>query len=215
MNLNNKIIIIDYGVGNLYNVVRAFSHLGAAVEVVEDKQDLSGAAGLVLPGVGAFAAGMNGLKNRGLIDSIKTFALSGKPILGICLGAQIMLSKGFEFGEYPGLDIIPGQVVRFPELENNEKIPQVGWNTITAPPGITWSNTILKGVNLESAFYFVHSYILQPSHKDDILAVTDYGGLKFCSIIRNRNIIGCQFHPEKSGPVGLDLLKEFIKLCQK
>ena len=157
---------------------------------------------------------MRGLEIRGLIETIKKMAKSGKPILGICLGAQLMLSEGHEFGLFKGLDIIKGKVVHFPILDNNEKIPHVGWNTIFPKKENDWDNSILRTFDKEDRLYFVHSYILEPESKENVFALTEYGGQTFCSVIKKENIYGCQFHPEKSGEVGLKLIKNFINLIK-
>lgn len=210
-----NIAIVDYGVGNLYNLVRAFNFFGIDAEVTEDSKVLSCADGVVLPGVGSFEAGMRGLRVRGLIDEIKEIARQNKPMLGICLGAQIMLTEGYEFGMFKGLDIIKGKVVHFPSLVNNEKVPHVGWNTIFPPVGVAWAGTMLSSFDKKNQVYFVHSYILEPDSKSDILASSTYGGHTFCSAVKKGNIYGCQFHPEKSGLVGLGIIENFISLVKK
>jgi len=207
-----KIAIIDYGVGNLYSLSRAFRFFGIEPVVTEDAKILNNADGVVLPGVGAFEAGMRGLKTRGLVGEVIRIAKSGKPMLGICLGAQLMLTEGHEFGTFKGLDIIKGKVVRFPPLADNEKIPLVGWNTISPFKKDSWKNTIFSLSNKSDQVYFVHSYIIEPKNKENILALTTYGDYTFCSTIKKGNIYGCQFHPEKSGTVGLGLIENFIKL---
>jgi len=209
-----KIAIVDYGVGNLYSLIRAFEFFGVKTIVTEDEKELKGADAIILPGVGSFEAGMRGLEIRGLIETIKKMAKSGKPILGICLGAQLMLSEGHEFGLFKGLDIIKGKVVHFPILDNNEKIPHVGWNTIFPKKENDWDNSILRTFDKEDRLYFVHSYILEPESKENVFALTEYGGQTFCSVIKKENIYGCQFHPEKSGEVGLKLIKNFINLIK-
>jgi glutamine amidotransferase len=165
--------------------------------------------------VGAFAVGMDGLQKKNLIEPLREFAKSGKPMLGICLGAQLMLSKGFEFGEYEGLGIIPGVVKMFPELvAQKEKIPHVGWNGIYPLRTKEWSNTILASIEEKVSVYFTHSYIMIPDDPENVLAVAEYGGLEFCAVTRKGNVYGTQFHPEKSGKTGLNIIKNFIGLIK-
>jgi len=204
-----NIAVIDYGVGNLHSLLKAFAGFGVNVFVTEEINKIKTADAIVLPGVGSFKSGMEGLKIRGLVETVKNFAKTGKPILGICLGAQLMLGKGYEFGELNGLGIIPGKVVKFPKLE--EKIPHIGWNEIYCEKS-KWENTILDSVEEKTDVYFVHSYILEPDKKENILSLAKYGGYEFCSAIRKDNTYGCQFHPEKSGRVGLKIIENFIKL---
>jgi glutamine amidotransferase len=212
MNKKIKIAIIDYGVGNLYSLVRAFNFLGTEAVISEDPKILDRADGVILPGVGSFEAGMRGLKIRGLTEVVKKIADKNKPMLGICLGAQLMLTEGYEFGVFRGLNIIKGKVVRFPDLSDGEKIPHVGWNTIVPIKNGSWSNTILNSSKKNEQVYFTHSYILKPDFNTNILAETIYGNYTFCSAIKRGNIYGFQFHPEKSGKVGLKLIDSFIKL---
>jgi len=212
MTTANKIIIVDYGVGNLHSIQKAVEQFSKNAVISDDAADIESASALILPGVGAFAAGMDGLKIRGLIDPVKKFAASGGPILGICLGAQILLDKGYEFGEHEGLGLISGKVMPFPALENGEKIPEVGWNGIYPSLAEGWNKTILKDTPNNANAYFVHSYILVPSLAENILANSKYGGLEFCSAVRKGNIYGTQFHPEKSGEVGLKIIKNFINI---
>lgn len=212
MNKKPKIVIIDYGVGNLRSLVRAFEHFGTDVSISEESSDLISADGLVLPGDGSFLSGIDGLMVRGLTGSIKKFAKIGKPILGICLGAQILLSEGYEFGKHPGLDLIKGQVVKFSNLKEKTKIPHIGWNRIKISNLQKWENTILDSIKNDSFVYFIHSYVLMPKNRESILAYSEYGGQDFCSVILRNNIYGCQFHPEKSGAVGLKIIENFIKI---
>jgi len=212
---NPKITIIDYGICNLYSIAKAFRGFTEDCVVTEDPSVVEASDAIILPGVGAFKAGMEGLKIRGLIKSVKEFASSGRPILGICLGAQLLLSQGREFETYNGLDIIKGEVIPFSDLGNIKagvKIPHIGWNEIRKPAGISWDDTILDTTVEGSHMYFVHSYVLQPRYKEDIFALTEYEGIEFCSAIRKDNIYGCQFHPEKSGELGLKIIRDFIKI---
>ena len=215
-----NIAIIDYGVGNLHSLCKAFEHLGANVFITEDADKILSADAVVLPGVGAFKSGMEGLEVRGLIKTVKNFADTGKPMLGICLGAQLMLSRGYEFGEFTGLGIIPGKVIHFPKL-SKARVPHIGWNEIYCERAkgkeqrakvSRWENTILDSIKEHSDVYFVHSYVLQPDKKEDILSMTEYGNHKFCSTVKKDRVYGCQFHPEKSGEVGLKIIENFIKI---
>jgi len=209
-----SVVIIDYGVGNLQSLKKAFTFLGVEPLVTEEADAVANAEAVVLPGVGSFEAGMRGLKLRGLCDAVKEHTAQNKPLLGICLGAQLLLSRGYEFGVREGLGIIEGEVVRFPPLADNEKIPQVGWNTVWQPKGVSWSRTIFDSfANAEPDVYFVHSYILKPAESERVLGMTSYGGIEFCSAVRKGNIFGTQFHPEKSGAAGLAILKNFIALA--
>lgn len=212
MKKNKTITIIDYGVGNLYSIAKACRKFSDSIAITEDPEVIRSSLALILPGVGSFGAGIYGLKRRGLVEIIKEFADSGRPILGICLGAQLMMSKGYEFGEFDGLDIVPGKVVRFGELSQGTKIPHIGWNKITVND--RKKETIFSSLGKESHFYFVHSYIMQPDDSRNVFATTNYGDKSFCSVIRQGNVYGCQFHPEKSGLAGLKIIKNFVELVK-
>lgn len=206
--------VIDYGLGNIKSVINGFNYLGYEVKIVKSPEEIEDAELLVLPGVGAFEDGMNGLKERNLIKSIQKYALSGKPLLGICLGMQLFMSNSEEFGFHEGLNLIEGSVCRFKDplliLDNGYRVPQIGWNTIN-PGGLgeEWAQTILRDVPFDSEMYFVHSYCPIPKKSENILANTNYFSQEFCSIVRKGNTYGCQFHPEKSGIVGLKILENF------
>ena len=205
-----NISIVDYGVGNLHSVVKAFRRFTGNVIISEEPEIIRSSDAIILPGVGSFASGMKGLLVRGLQDVIREFAESGKPVLGICLGAQLFFRKGFEFGEYDGLGILDGSVVFFSGLEGKTKIPHIGWNTIYHPHAAAWDGTILDGLKEKSYAYFVHSYIMEPSDQEHILASSLYGGREFVAVVKKGNVYGCQFHPEKSGEVGLRIINNFI-----
>jgi len=215
METKKIVAIVDYGLGNLFSLSKVFEHLSCTAIITSDPMVIEKADALILPGVGAFAAGMEGLKKKNLIKTINLFALSEKPMLGICLGAQLLLSKGFEFGENDGLNIIPGNVKMFPKsVSLKEKVPHIGWNNIYQPEDGKWKDTIFNDITERSDVYFVHSYIMITDDKSNNLSITKYGDLEFVSSIRKNNIYGTQFHPEKSGEVGLTIIKNFINLIK-
>ncbi|MFA7682190.1 MAG: imidazole glycerol phosphate synthase subunit HisH [Candidatus Peribacteraceae bacterium] len=207
-----RICIVDYGVGNLFSVEKAFQYFDAEVNVSEDADVIASHDALILPGVGSFQAGMDGLRIRGLIDVVQKHVAEEKPLLGICLGAQLLLTNGKEFGEHRGLDIIHGDVLHFPALADNRKTPHIGWNTIEPASQKDWKGTILDNLPDHPEMYFVHSYILQPNGNKAVLASTEYGGCTFPSVIRKGNVYGCQFHPEKSGKHGLQIIQNFLNI---
>lgn len=197
--------------GNIRSVAKAFELTGAKVEVTYNLKKLRNANALVLPGVGAFEAGMKNLRKLKLIPVIKEAVKAGKPFLGICLGMQLLFSESEEHGLHKGLDIIPGRVVRF---KSNLKIPHMGWNTIikTKNQKLKTKNNILQGVKDGAYFYFVHSYYVKPKKRSVILATSEYGQ-KFTCVIGRGNTFGIQFHPEKSSDLGIKILKKFCKIA--
>lgn len=216
-----RVSIIDYGIGNILSVRRALEFCGAQVELASSASDILTAEGLVLPGVGAFADGMKGLRERGLIDPIRSYASQGGLLLGICLGMQMLLDESEEFGNYEGLGLIPGRVKAIETTTAHgqpHKIPHVGWNSLEPAAGKTvgdWRDTILEPVEEGSEVYFVHSYTAFPVAPEDRLADTHYGGRLVSAVIKRGSVYGCQFHPEKSGPVGLEILRSFIDLARR
>lgn len=208
--------IIDYGLGNLKSVISGFRKVGNPVKIISTPEEVLNAESIVLPGVGAFEDGMKGLKERNLIDALKKYVGSGRPLLGICLGTQLLLSESEEFGLHKGLDIIKGKVVPFKDPsevnEKNYRVPHTGWNSLLIPNGKKWDNTILSGIEENSEAYFVHSFIVVPEDRKYVLAATKYGGQEFCSVLSKGNIYGCQFHPEKSGGIGLKMLDFFGRI---
>jgi len=207
-----KVAIIDYSLGNLFNVQRAFKHLGVDACITSKEKDLLGAERIVLPGVGAFEEGMKHLKGNGLDEVLCGLANEGRPILGICLGMQVLMSKSEEHGVCEGLNLIPGSVAYFsPPLDKEKfKIPQIGWNRITSPSHSNWQGTIMEGVNQQSFMYFAHSLYVTPDNSEDILCQSEYGSNIFCSAILRDNVMGCQFHPERSGNIGIRILENFL-----
>ena len=167
----------------------------------------------MLPGVGAFADGMQGLRERGLIEPLRAYAASGRPMLGICLGMQMLASVSEEFGEHEGLGLIPGRVQAVPASDTQgrpQKIPHIGWSALRVPPGAQWAESPLRDTAVGSAVYLVHSFAVVPDDPADRLADCDYGGHAIAAAIRRGNVIGCQFHPEKSGAIGLNILARFL-----
>ncbi len=209
-----RIRIVDYGVGNIHSALKALRLFSDDVELTEDAAQVRGADALVLPGQGAFESGMKGLRVRGLLDDVRAFACSGKPVLGICLGAQILMDTGFEFGEWQGLGIIPGEVVRFPPLDDGAKVPHMGWSAIEQDGPERWKGTALEGLRSGSDMYFIHSFILQPADPAHALAWSVHGGVRFPSVVGRGKVIGCQFHPEKSGREGLRIIENFVKMAE-
>ncbi|MAT14562.1 MAG: imidazole glycerol phosphate synthase subunit HisH [Planctomyces sp.] len=199
--------IVDYGMGNLRSVQKAFEKIGAEVEICPDASGIASADKLVLPGVGAFRDAIAELKSQAMIEPIREHISSGKPFLGICLGLQLLFDKSYEDGEYEGLGILPGEVVRFPN-KPGYKIPHMGWNKLE--PAQT-DNPLLNEIPADAHFYFVHSYYVAPSNEPDIATRTDYI-VPFCSMVHRDNLFATQFHPEKSQLVGLKLLENFSKL---
>jgi imidazole glycerol-phosphate synthase subunit HisH len=211
-----KVVIVDYGIGNLLSACRAFQHIGARVDVSNDPKKILDADRLVLPGVGAFADGMESLRKSRLINPINEFVASHRPFLGICLGMQMMLSLSKEFGENKGLDLISGQVISIPPTAVNgdsQKIPHIGWSSLVLSRGVkSWEGGLLQGVKPGEAVYFVHSFMAVPRNQGHRIADCLYGDIPVSAVIGRDNIYGCQFHPEKSGKVGLKVLRRFLSL---
>ncbi|MCP5463703.1 MAG: imidazole glycerol phosphate synthase subunit HisH [Deltaproteobacteria bacterium] len=213
--MTKKVTVIDYGVGNLLSVERAFEHFGAEVLLTSDPKHVLDAELLVLPGVGAFHNGMAELSRLNLVDVISEFATKERPFLGICLGMQMMLSMSEEFGETKGLNLIPGKVIKIPDTDasgNKHKIPHIGWSALRKPSADTnWDQTILQSTNEGEMTYFVHSFTAMPENESHRLADCEYDGRKISAAIRRDNLYGCQFHPEKSGEAGLKMIEAFLK----
>lgn len=207
-----EVVVIDYGCGNLFSLEKALAHVGARVTISARPDILRNASAVILPGVGAFGDGMAELKKRGLSEPVVTYARNGGLLLGICLGMQILFDWSEEFGRHGGLGLVPGAVKRIPVDQKTCKIPQVGWNKLSPLRPGDWENTLLNGVRSSDEVYFVHSYAGYPRDKKYILAETNYCGISFPAVIMNGNVIGTQFHPEKSGEVGLSMLKNFLTM---
>jgi imidazole glycerol-phosphate synthase subunit HisH len=202
-----KVAILDYGIGNVRSVGNALTYLGIDSVLTNDPPTIMNADAAILPGVGAFKHGMENLRYCGLIPVINDFVATGKTFIGICLGMQMLMEQSEEFGLSSGLGLIKGNVIKLPLLNDTSyRLPHIGWNRIAEPESGQWSSTLLKGLNQENSFYFVHSYAAVPSSGNNILAHCQYGGIDFCASVKKDNIYGFQFHPEKSGQLGLRIL---------
>jgi glutamine amidotransferase len=214
--VNRKVTIVDYGIGNLYSVTRAFEASGATVRLTANHEHIEDAESVVLPGVGAFEDGMKGLTQRAQIEPIKRFMASERPFLGICVGMQLLLDVGEEFGEHAGLGVIPGRVQPIPNTGVDgapHRIPHIGWNALLPPAHRPdWSKGLLRGLPERPAVYFVHSFAPVPADDKYRLADCSYDGRVISAVIQSRNVYGCQFHPEKSGPIGLKIVDNFLRL---
>ena len=208
----NVITIIDYNCGNIFSLVRILEKLNIKYNVSNDPKIISKSDKLILPGVGSFSVGIDNLKKKNIDESIKKFVEKGNWILGICLGMQLLVSNSEEFGDNDGLDLIKGEVKKLKSTNKKRyKIPHVGWNSINFKQN-TYSDNFLKNVKNYSNFYFTHSFAVKTKLKDNTLAETIYSENSFSSIISKENILGVQFHPEKSGIVGEKMIRNFLNL---
>lgn len=214
--MDKKITILDYNMGNLFSVKNAFVSFGADTNISSDKEDILNSDALIIPGVGAFGEAIANLKRMDLISPIIDYYNSGKPLMGICLGLQLLFEGSEEFGYNKGLGIIKGTVNKFSRTEDSRlKIPHMGWNKIhKGRMDEVWKESPLKHVPDEGFMYFVHSYFVQPSDEDIVLTTTEYSGTTFCSSIMQDNVFACQFHPEKSGHVGINIFKNWHESIQ-
>jgi len=206
--MSATVTIIDYGLGNLHSVINALHHVGAEVAVADDAAGVRAAERLILPGVGAFADGMKGLAQRGQDDAIREVVAAGRPLLGICLGMQLLFDESDEFGLHQGLGVIGGRVARIPS--DGVKVPHVGWNRLQ-PVG-SWDASPLAGVAAGEWAYFVHSYRALTNDPAHLIAESPYGPHRIAAAVAAGSVIGFQFHPEKSGIAGLGMLARFCGL---
>ncbi|WP_432666890.1 imidazole glycerol phosphate synthase subunit HisH [Wukongibacter baidiensis] len=203
------IAIIDYEVGNIKNVYKAFKSLDLDVVVTADKEVINKSSTIILPGVGAFKDAMDNLKKYDLVDCIKENVRSGKLIFGICLGMQLLFENGYEDGQWEGLGLLEGDIVRFEGdlFESDLKVPHMGWNGLIKAR----EDEIAKDITEGEYVYFVHSYYLKPGNEEDVVFWTDYG-VRVPAVVRKNNIVGMQFHPEKSGKTGMKLLENIKEM---
>jgi imidazole glycerol-phosphate synthase subunit HisH len=217
------VTVIDYGLGNLGSVLRALRGVGTEGVVADSPEKVWSASHLILPGDGAFGYGMAQLRERGLLQALLAHIRAGRPFLGICLGMQLLLEESEEFGLHEGLGILPGRVMPFrPGPSVRAKVPRIGWGFLRTPGDgaavsadtctpAAWTDTTLNDVRTGESVYFVHSFIAEPQNSADRLADSEYGGKSVCAVVRRGNVTGCQFHPEKSGPVGLRIIRRFVE----
>lgn len=199
------IAIVDYGVGNLRSVQKAVEHAGHSAVITSDPQTVRDVHRVILPGVGAFGAAVTRLHESGLADVVLDTVKSGKPLLGICVGMQLLMTRSLEMGEWAGLNVVPGDVVRF---ENGDyKVPQIGWNRVLHQK----DSPLFLNVPEDMMFYFVHSYYCCPARQDVVAGITDYS-VDYCSVFSMGNVHAAQFHPEKSGRAGLQFLRNFAEM---
>lgn len=213
----SRVAIIDYGMGNLFSINQACETLGFHSVITQSSETIKEADALILPGVGAFGHAMEALTHLKLTDTIKQFANSERPVIGICLGAQLMFSRSQEFGTHKGLDLIPGEVVAFRNVltDRTIKVPHIGWSRVGLSAEVCDQDKDIFDILDQKHMYFVHSFYLQPENENNVLTYSEYAGFKFCSAFHHKNIYGFQFHPEKSGADGLNVLNKFLKSSDK
>ncbi len=205
------IVIIDYEMGNLKSIYKLLVHLNVECLITSNPKIIKDANGVILPGVGAFGDAMRHLREKNLLPVIEQLVKEKKPLFGICLGHQLFFSKSIEMGEFKGLDIIEGDVIAF-DKTRVAKVPQIGWNSVEFQNN---DHFLIQGIPNNSYFYFIHSFYGVPEKKENILGITKYGDIKFCSMLSKDNIISTQFHPEKSSKFGIQMYKNFIDFCKK
>jgi imidazole glycerol-phosphate synthase subunit HisH len=205
------IAIVDSGIANVNSVQSACRRIGFSTTVVKDAESVRAATAVILPGVGAFANGMESLRRNGLVAPLREVAAAGTPILGICLGMQLLAETSEEFGMHEGLGFIPGRVVRLTPAHPGERVPNIGWCDVTAAP----TSRTFSGISNGSPFYFVHSYYVVCAESDHSIGTILFGSQPICAAVERGNIFGTQFHPEKSQGAGLQVLHNFLKMTRK
>jgi imidazole glycerol-phosphate synthase subunit HisH len=212
--LRKKVAIIDYKLGNLFSVQQACLYCGVDAIITNNANEILNADYAILPGIGSFGNAMENLHKMDLIKPIHDFVDSNKPLMGVCLGLQLLFTESEELGSFKGLDIVNGVVTRFPTVKQDSyflKVPQIQWNKIRKPSENRWDNTPLIACEEEDYMYFVHSFYVIPEKPEEQLSKTVYGDINYCSSIQVRNVSAFQFHPEKSGLKGLSIYKNFFK----
>ena len=211
--MSRRVAVLDYGRGNLFSVARAFERVDAEPYFVRTAETVLGADALVLPGVGAFGDAIDALARDALIEPVIEYVASGRPLLGICLGAQLLLDVSVELGEHRGLGVIPGRVERLAPQGRAQgpKVPNVGWARLKRPEGASWTGTILDGIDQGTYAYFVHSFHPVPARSEHVLACQIFDDEASAAIVARDNVVGCQFHPEKSGEAGQRMLAAWLR----
>lgn len=202
------VAIVDCGSGNLFSVRQACAHVGLHAQVTADPDVVERANAVILPGVGAFGSAAESLHRLALVRPLRAFAESGRPLVGICLGLQLLLDESAEFGRHEGLGLIPGRVEPLPHKRGDgspQKVPHIGWSAVDPSEGTAWADSLLARAAPGEFFYFVHSFYAQPIDRTDVLATARFGDLVFPAALRRGNVTAFQFHPERSGPAGLEL----------
>ena len=213
-----KVAIVNFGMGNLFSVKQACEMVGLDALITYSGVEIMAADAVILPGVGAFEAAMEVLRRMNLIDVLCKVHTSSKPLLGICLGMQLLMSESEEFGIHKGLNIIDGHVTRLPNFNDKKesiKVPHIGWNRIFFDESLSAGKSILNNLRNGEFMYFVHSYFVIPHAADIAITYTDYCGIRYCSGIRKDNLMAFQFHPEKSGSCGIQIYKNFKEIILK
>ena len=206
-----NIAIIDYEMGNLKSIYKCLKYLNVNSSITSDPKALLNADGVILPGVGAFGDAIKHLKEKNLLNIIRQVANEGKPLLGICLGLQLLFATSSEMGNFKGLNLIKGEVI-LSEVGKVTKVPHIGWNNVDIQ---NLDHFLVQGIPNNSYFYFVHSFYSVPENEENILGLTKYGDTEFCSITSKDNVIATQFHPEKSSEYGIRIYQNFIDFCKK
>ena len=212
MSAARTIAVVDSGYGNLRSVETALAHVGGAPVITADPDVVRKAEQVVVPGQGAFRDCVAGLAERGLGEAVRESIRRGLPFLGICLGLQVLFEESEEQGPQRGLGVLRGRVARFRPADTSIKVPHMGWNTVRAPGGAPPSDPLWRGLGAEEHVYFVHSYFVVPADTGLVALECDYAG-RFCAAVRQDNVFACQFHPEKSQRVGLQILKNFVEMA--
>lgn len=214
----SSIVVVDYGIGNVFSVCNALRAIGCEAKLTSDLAAIRNADRVILPGVGAFARAMDSLHSKGISGALRDFVATGRPFLGICIGMQVLMDRSSEFGETEGLGFVSGSVERIASQSpsgQHLRVPHIGWAPLvsTGKLGAHWHGTALEEMDgTDDALYFVHSYHCRPSNPDHRIAYVDYDGLEVTAAIRRDNITGLQFHPERSGRVGQKILEGFLEI---